>query len=119
MRIAKSYPVAVKSFDSDFFESSRTLVVDREENVAEVSVVPDGVMVDCRDTLRPDEAEALAGMLIRASAVARNRGSDVVGDGDVTLHEQAEQEAAVADGQDGVAVDSPSVVHQVDESGIR
>lgn len=119
MRIAKSYPVAVKSFDSDFFESSRTLVVDREENVAEVSVVPDGVMVDCRDTLRPDEAEALAGMLIRASAVARNRGSDVVGDGDAALHEEGEHDSTAAYGDDRVVDDSPPAVQHVDESGIR
>ena len=119
MRVVKKHPIAKVNTDFSFLYPTEELVVDREKTVAEVTAAADGVSVRCVGKLKPDEADALAVMLTRASALVRNRGSDAVGDGDVTFHEQAEQEAAVADGQDGVAVDTPSVVHQVDEGGVR
>lgn len=119
MRVAKKYPFAKTNTDFSFVYPSEELVADREKTIAEVTVLPHGVAVRCVGTLKPDEADALACMLTRASNLVRNRGSDAVGEVDVAFHEQAEQETAVADGQDGVAVDPPSVVHHVDEGGGR
>ena len=83
MRIVPNDSIFVSDVDSNFLNQSETLMVDREKDVAEVTAVPDGVLVRCAGTLEPDEADVLAGMLTRASNLVRNRGSDVVPKGDV------------------------------------